>query len=195
MPANVKMQRVMAIALTVVLILGSIVVGGARTFAGRQRRVIAVMDRGAKGDGVGISSDIRKRADTALTLVTLLSRHMPADDPLIMELSEAAGALSGARTPWDKLDANRRLTQAVDSAAATAQNVDSLRTHNTDAAQYRTLTSAIRSSNLTMQHDEYNTLARQFNSQIASFPGGFFAGLGGVKALPLFDQEAAGARN
>ena len=52
MPANVKMQRVMAIALTVVLILGSIVVGGARTFAGRQRRVIAVMDRGAKGDGV-----------------------------------------------------------------------------------------------------------------------------------------------
>ena len=195
MPINAKAQQVLAIALSALLVAGSILLGGARTFAGRQRSVAAIMEQGEKGDGVGISSDIRRRADAALTLATLLARHMPPDDPLIKDVSEAAGALSKASTPWDKLEANRRLTEAVDAAAATAQNIGSLRNSENDNAQYNTLTSAIRSCNLTMQHDVYNERARRFNSQIVTFPGGFFAGLGGVKPLPLFDQDAAGARN
>ena len=142
-----------------------------------------LLDYGAKGDGIGIASDLSGRVSAAQGLVTVAKRYLEASDRLIVNVEEAGSALSTASSLRKAKEADDRLSIAV---LELFDALGELRLSDKDAGYRSSLYADFTSYASTMSHDPYNEAAVTYNENIRAFPGRLFFSLMGYRSAPVF---------
>lgn len=176
-------RKTAVIALAVCVVFG-LLFGTHRTLTGLRAQVETVFVAGEMGDGLSIDRDLTKRAQTASNLVTVAKRYLDGSDPLLNAVQTASQALSDARGPGAKFDANMALTDAFNSLylALEGQSLS-----DEDAKFREKLNTEFLSLEKTIGHDGYNRMADEFNRTVlGAFPASMLGGLTGVRPLELF---------
>lgn len=178
-------NRTLAVILTVVAILLSLVIGSHRSVAAQGREVVEKFSTGIQYSGYSINSDLEDRMDYAQQLAKIAQRYDLSDQA--NAVSDAVGTLYTAGHGHACYLANRELTDAVELLNGALVNAD---LSNQDE-QYRLETYRnFVSSNDTISREAalYNELVYEFNDEIlGSFPTGTLAKLTGVDELEAFE--------
>ena len=91
-----RKNRAVAIALTVLMVAGSIPLGVNRTESREASAALSVFYNGENQDGYGVQYDLEQRMATAANLLTVAGRYMEADDPALTALRTARQELMQA---------------------------------------------------------------------------------------------------
>jgi len=178
-------NRSLAIVLTVVAILLSLVIGSHRSVAAQGREVVEKFSTGIQYSGYSINSDLEDRMDYAQQLSKIGQRYSLSDEA--KAVSDAVSVLYSSGHGHACYLANRDLTDAVELLNGALVNAElSAQDEQYRLEAYRNFVS----SNDTISREAalYNELVYEFNDEIlGSFPTGTLAKLTGVKELEAFE--------
>ena len=164
-------------------VAAAVLFGGWRSLSSYARRVENVFTAGAERDGLSIQGDLDQRLGLSANLQSIAGRYLSADDPLLTELTAARTALAAAKTPHEKYEANRRLTDAAAALnAVLLQTSLSEQDERYRSGQYASLLAC----NETISRDPYNQQAQAFNEALEDFPASLIAKLTAIKPLELY---------
>ncbi len=138
---------------------------------------------GENGDGSSIQSDLEYIGATSNNLKTIAVRYIGADDPLIVNLSDARSALASARSISDKYTAAAELFDAV---TVLHDSLDPSVMNSTDKNFRASLYDDIKSAMQRISHNGYNDAAREFNAVLEGFPAKLVAELVGIEPVQLY---------
>ncbi len=155
-------------------------------FFGTWRSVSAQRDKVEEvfyGD-MGIDYDLKVRSEQAYNMVTVANKYLRSGHEAVEKVLDARMELDSAGTISEKYSANKYLTEAT---ASLDELLSGLKLEDKDRNTLSAISAQLMSSNSTIGHNEYNSLARRFNTKImGSFPAGILARLTGIKKLELF---------
>lgn len=177
-PAHKRAALVMA-----VMIAAGCFIGGFNS----GRRLVSDLDSifysGAKGNGVGVASDISHRAECGRNLVTVAERYMEPDDQALDFLREMCAYSEAAETLTQKKDGDDSVEIAFVQIYELLER-ESLSAK--DEAYRKSIYADFVSYGDTMSHDPYNDAAVRYNREITAFPGSVFFKLMGLEKAPIF---------
>lgn len=178
-------NRTLAVILTVVAILLSLVIGSHRSVAAQGREVVEKFSTGIQYSGYSINSDLEDRMDYAQQLAKIAQRYDLSDQA--KAVSDAVSTLYTAGHGHACYVANRELTDAVELLNG-ALNEAGLSTQDEQyrLEAYRNFVSC--NDTISREAALYNRLVYTFNEEILdAFPTGTLAKLTGVEELEAFE--------
>lgn len=181
---NAAQKNCIACIVMIVMIAAGTLIGSHTSLMGMRREAEAIFTVGARGDGIGIQSDLRERDGVAYNMVVVARRYLPDDHALIQNVQSARSDLDAAASVRDKSRANRALDTAVKDLYDVLNTID---LSEQDARYPQRLYTDFRSRGDTISHDPYNRAAAAFNDTLSGFPAGLLGGLTGVRPLELFE--------
>ena len=176
-------SRFAAVVMLLMIAAGTLV-GSHNSLADLREKAAAVFTLGARGDGIGIQSDLNERAGIAYNLVVLARKYLPEDNALIQNAVSTATALASAGGIREKSAANRALETTVKDLADV---LSSLTLSAQDARYPQRMYTDFRSRGDAISHDPYNQAAVSFNRILSGFPAKLLGGLTGIRPLELFE--------
>lgn len=169
-------NRNVAIAITVVVILLSILGGSHRSLLAAAYSAERYFD--------DIQRDLDTRIGLASNLQVVAGRYLFPDDDALVELQTAINALSNAETANEKAKANQNLTAATERMDLVLQNAALSAADDRYRIQIRT---DLASYNQIIGHSKYNDKVDTYNAEIlGAFPANVLAQLTGVPKLESF---------
>ena len=168
----------------VLMMMFGTLAGGHGSLAALRGEAAAVFTLGARGDGVGIQSDLNERAGAAYNMVVVARRYLPEENALIQNTLSARAALAGAAGVGEKSDANRALDVAVKDLYDALGN---MALSEADSRYPHSLYAEFKSGGDRISHDPYNRGAAEFNKLLSAFPASALGRLTGVKPLDMFE--------
>ena len=180
---NILYNRKLAAIVLVIVILGTILLGGSHSLARARARQAQLFYTGTADDGNSIANDLHKRCEAGHNLITVARRYMEANAAEIASLESAVTALEGAVTPSEAFEANYAVTLAADHLYSVLNNKQLT---DTDKKLVSGQFTEMTSRNQTISHDGYNAKAAEFNELLKRFPTNLIAAAGGVAPLELF---------
>lgn len=178
-----RKNRAVAIALTVLMVAGSIPLGVNRTESREASAALSVFYNGENQDGYGVQYDLEQRMATAANLLTVAGRYMEADDPALTALRTARQELMQADSVAKKYDANVRLSDAAATVLSRLENMELSESDKKYPAEFETDLAAAQDR---IARSPYNRLAQEYNSGLSQFPVDLLRGIAGVEELELF---------
>lgn len=176
-----KNRHIAALIMCVMILLGFLL-GAAASGRRLYGRVEDIFYNGAKGNGVGIASDLGNRAEAAGNLGTIAVKYIDPRDDMIEDLEDAIDDMNDDDLS-NVAEANADLEKAVSRIYDRLGDLD---LSQKDAEYRSSLYADFMSYGSTMSHDPYNQAAAEYNSEIRAFPGNIFFALMGYDAAPLF---------
>lgn len=151
------------------------------------RRLTKTLDEafygGARGNGVGVASDISHRADCGRNLATVAGRYMEPDDKAVAFLREMCAYADSAETLTEKKDADDSVEMAF---VQLYELLEEETLSDKDEAYRKSIYADFVSYGDTMSHDPYNDAAVRYNREISTFPGSLVFKLMGLERAPVF---------
>src|SRR5438067_1326185 len=108
-----------------------IVVGLALVLAGcgfvQTRNKLATEREAINGEWSQVDADLQRRADLIPNLVETVKGYAKEETTVFQELANARAAMSGARTPAEKIEANSQITGALGRLLVVVENYPNLK--------------------------------------------------------------------
>ena len=182
---NFLENRSLAIVLTVMAILLSLVIGSHRSVAAQGRVVVEKFSTGIQYSGYSINSDLEDRMDYAQQLAKIAQRYDLSDQAKAG--SDAVSTLYTAGHGHACYVANRELTDAVELLNGVLTEAGlSTQDEQYRLEAYRNFVSC--NDTISREAALYNRLVYTFNEEILdAFPTGTLAKLTGVDELEAFE--------
>lgn len=171
--------RTVALALALVAVVG---LGGGK-LAAKAADTAALYERGMRGDGVSIASDLTARANAAANILTLGEGLLGQEDALVAGARAALDDLNAAEGPAARYEANARLASAVD---ALYQQLAPKAEQAGKADMLQTQWSEFLSRQDIIRHDGYNEAAQAFNETLRGFPAVLLGRIWQIEEVELF---------
>lgn len=171
-------NRNVAIAITVVVILLSILGGSHRSLLAAAYSAERYFD--------DIQRDLDTRIGLASNLQVVAERYLSPDDSALLDLESAIDALSNAETANEKAKANQNLTAATERMHLVLNGLY-LGLSATDERYCTQIRTDLASYNQIIGHSKYNDKVDTYNTEVlGAFPANVLAQLTGVPKLESF---------
>ena len=173
-----------ACLIMIIMIVSGTLAGSRGSLMALRGAAESVFTLGARGDGIGVQSDLNERMSAAYNMVVIARKYLPEENALIQNTLSAREKLNSAVGVKEKSSANKALTIAVKDLY---DALSSMALNDADSRYPQSLYTDFRSSADRISHDPYNGKALEFNKILARFPASVLGGLSGVKPIELFE--------
>lgn len=178
-------DRRMAWAITVFLILASILTGTERSLNKLRKPIVEIFYNGVYSDGESIENDLQKKIEYAGNLITIAQRYLSDDVNLIFIIGSREELIAAVKL-YEKYTANQKLTEAVNLLYNRIIEED---LSEKDLKYVEAIYANLKSLNVTISYDAalYNDKAVGFNSRLNKLPCSIVKSLKMVMPLELFE--------
>lgn len=181
-------DRRMACAITLVIILASILTGAERSLNQIREPIREILYKGTFLDGESIENDLISRIEYSANLITIAQRYVDGDMTLNF-LINSRNELVEASHLYDKYTANQKLSEA---SSLLYDRVLEENMSERDLKYTEAVYANLKDRNITISYEAsvYNERAKEFNRHLSSFPGIIAKSLGMVHPLEIFEGVA-----
>jgi LemA protein len=137
----------------------------------------------------GIDVQLKRRVDLIPNLVETVKGYATHEKEVFEAVTQARTALMSAGSPKDALQANNQLTGALKSLFAVAEAYPELKAQEGFVNLQNELSDT--ESKIAYSRQFYNSVVRDLNSKIVTFPGTVFATMFGFKQEEFFEADEA----
>ena len=177
-----RKNSVAIVAMVLMIVLGTLV-GSHNSLAKIRNKAADSFVLGARGDGIGIQSDLRERDNAAYNLVVIARRYLPEGNALIQNVLRERAAAQEAASVKEKAGADKALEVAFRDLYDV---LSGMALSEQDARYPQRLLTDFLSAGDRISHDPYNQAAADFNRVLATFPAGLLGALTGIRPMELF---------
>jgi len=135
----------------------------------------------------GIDVQLKRRIDLIPNLVETVKGYAKHEKEVFEEVTKARTALMNAGSHKDALQADNQLTGALKSLFAVAEAYPDLKAQEGFVKLQGELSDT--ESKIAYSRQFYNSVVRDMNSKIVTFPGNVFAGIFGFKQEEFFEAQ------
>ncbi|MBL8214324.1 MAG: LemA family protein [Bryobacterales bacterium] len=182
----------MKIALVVILVLVLGVLGFGMKLAGI-RNDLVVQREAINGSWANVDIALQRRADLIPNLVETVKGFAKQEQSVIDSVTSARSALVGARTPGEKIEANRQLDSALGRLLVVVENYPNLKSNENFLNLQTELAGT--ENRIAVERRKYNETVQRYNTSIELFPNNIAAGLFGFNRNDAYFKTDPGARN
>lgn len=137
----------------------------------------------------GIDVQLKRRVDLIPNLVETVKGYAQHEKEVFDAVTKARSAIMSANTPKEALEANNQLSGALKSLFAVAEAYPELKAQEGFLNLQNEL--ADTETKIAYSRQFYNTMVRELNSRIVTFPGNIFANMFGFKQEEFFEADEA----
>lgn len=182
----------MKIALVVILVLVLGVLGFGMKVAGI-RNDLVVQREAIAGSWANVDIALQRRADLIPNLVETVKGFAKQEQSVIDSVTNARAALVGARTPGEKIEANRQLDGALGRLLVVVENYPNLKSNENFLNLQTELAGT--ENRIAVERRKYNETVQRYNTSIELFPNNIAAGMFGFARNDAYFKTDPGARN
>ena len=135
---------------------------------------------------------LQRRADLIPNLVATVKGYAQQEQTVFGDIANARAGLLNARTPADKIAANRQLDGALGRLLAIAENYPNLKSNQNFMALQDELAGT--ENRIAVERRRYNEAIQDYNTFIGTFPNSVFAGWAGFQRNNDYFAAAEAAR-
>jgi LemA protein len=152
-------------------------------FVGVRRNLIAQREA-IDAQWAQVSDAFDQRAALVANLADMIRHTADPNNRAFADAASAQAALSQAKSPQQKIEANARLMNAFARLYLEADEHPKL----TESARYRRLNEEIGNaeSRVAVERRKYNDLLEHYNAQLQRFPANIVAGLSGMSRIDAY---------
>ena len=176
------MKKALIIVGVLVVLLLIVAVSVGAVFV-THRNTMVEQKEGIKGAWAQVDTVIQRRADLIPNLVETVRGVAGQEKEVFSNIANARVAMSGARSPAERIAANEQLGGALSRLLAVVENYPELRSSRNFMRLQDELSGA--ENRIAVERRKYNQTVQQYNTYIQLFPNNFVASFSG------FDREKA----
>ena len=120
---------------------------------------------------------LQRRADLLPNLVETVKGFAKQEKEVFANIADARAAMSGARNPQEKIDANSRLDGALGRLLVVAENYPQLKSNENFLRLQDELSGT--ENRIAVERRKYNEIVQRYNTSIELFPNNIAAGMFG----------------
>jgi LemA protein len=135
----------------------------------------------------GIDVQLKRRIDLIPNLVETVKAYAQHEKEVFEAVTQARAALMSASSHKDALQADNQLTGALKSLFAVAEAYPELKAQEGFIKLQSELSDT--ESKIAYSRQFYNSIVKDMNSKIVTFPGNIFAGMFGFKQEEFFEAK------
>lgn len=133
----------------------------------------------------GIDVQLKRRADLIPNLVQTVKGYAKHEKQVFENVTKARSALLGAKNPHQAAEANNQLVSALKTLFAVAENYPNLKANEGFKDLQRQLEDT--EDKVAYARQFYNSIVREYNTQIKLFPNVVIAGMMNFKEEEFFE--------
>lgn len=170
---------VVGVLILLVLILGGSFVGTRNDLVTEQQAVRAQFSQ--------VDVVMQRRADLIPNLVETVKGFAKQEQAVFGQIAQARAALSGARSPQEKIDANNQLSGALSRLLVVVENYPQLKS----SEHFQTLMTQLEGAEnrINVERRKYNEVVQKYNTDLQLFPKNIAAGMFGFQPEPYFKAD------
>lgn len=180
---KIKLSNILFVLVCVVLLAASVCMGAVRGWSRERSGILSALAENGE-----LRIQLEYRGMDAANLVSVVSRHLPADNADLQALTDAAGMLLGSYDDVHEiLEADAVITEIACRFAQELPALPSVQSSDRDQAYIRRLTEL-----LGVRDDlanSYVLMIKDFNLRMSTSPTGRLAMFFGVELLPSAQDE------
>lgn len=134
-----------------------------------------------------ISTQLQRRSDLIPNLVNTVKGYAAHEENVYSDIAEARSKLAGAGTVEEMSSANNELSSALNRLMVVVENYPTLKANENFVALQDELAGT--ENRIATARNDYNKIAKEYNTKIKRFPGNLFAGMFGFEAVEYFEAE------
>jgi LemA protein len=181
-------MKILALVLVVLVVFG-VGLGGmlvsARNDLVREREAVT-----AAWSQVDVA--LTRRADLVPNLVETVKGFAAQEKEVFGQLAQARAALTGARTPAERIQANTALDSAIGRLLVVVENYPQLRSNENFLRLQDELAGT--ENRIAVERRKYNETVQKYNTDIALFPKNIAAALFGFQRNDAYFQTSPASR-
>ena len=159
-----------------VLILGGLFIGGKAVAI---RNDLVVQREAINGAWSQVDVALQRRADMIPNLVETVKGFAKQEQTVFSDIANARAAMSGARTPAEKIQANGQLEGALSRLLVVVENYPQLKSNENFLRLQDELAGT--ENRIAVERRKYNEIVQKYNTSIELFPNNLAAGLFGFQ--------------
>jgi len=176
--------------LIIAIVIGLALMLGGCQFIG-ERNKLATGKEAIKGEWSQVEADLQRRADLIPNLVETVKGYAKEETTVIKSITDARAAMTGARTPQEKIDANSQITSALSRLLVVVENYPNLKANeNFKQLQFEL---AGTENRILQSRRKYNKVVQDYNTSISLFPANLVASMSGFAREDAYFKTEAGA--
>jgi LemA protein len=181
------MKAVIAVVLIIVLIC--LAVGG--MYVGRRNQMVFLNEQ-VKSNWAQVDVVLQRRADLIPNLVETVKGFAAHEEQVFGDIAKARAALTGAKTPTDKIAANGQLDGALSRLLVVVENYPQLKSNENFLRLQDELAGT--ENRIAVERKRYNDSIQAYNTYIGQFPNSVFAGWAGFHRNDAYFQASEASR-
>jgi LemA protein len=175
---------ILGVLVAILLLFGMSVVG--------TRNDLVVQRNAVEAAFAQVETALQRRADLIPNLVETVKGFASQEKDVIASVANARAALSGARTPAEKISANSQLDGALSRLLVVVESYPQLKS---DANFMRLQDELAGTENrIAVERRKYNETVQKYNTTIELFPNNIAASLFGFQRNDAYFKTEPGAR-
>jgi LemA protein len=159
------------VGLLAVILIFALIVGG--MYVGRRNEMVRLNET-VKSNWAQVDVVLQRRADLIPNLVETVKGYAAQEQTVFNDIAQARAALMGARTPEDKIAANKQLDGALGRLLVIVENYPQLKSNENFLRLQDELAGT--ENRIAVERKRYNDSVQAYNTYIALFPNNIFAG-------------------
>src|ERR1051326_1935068 len=181
------MKKVWIVFILVVIVLlwfGS-------TYVGRRNEMVRKKET-VNSNWSQVDVVLQRRADLIPNLVETVKGFAAHEEKVFSDIANARAAMSGARSPQEKIAANNQLDGALSRLLVVVENYPQLRSNENFLRLQDELAGT--ENRIAVERKRYNDSLQDYNTYIQKFPNSIYASWSGFKVNDAYFKAAEGSR-
>ena len=175
--------------LVALFLVAALAFGG--MFVGRRNQMVTIRE-GIDGAWAQVDTVIQRRADLIPNLVATVKGIADQEKEVFTNIANARAAMSGARTPSDRIAANDQLGGALSRLLMVVENYPQLRSSQNFIRLQDELAGT--ENRIAVERRKYNQTVQQYNTYIQLFPNNIVASISGYEREDAYFRTTEEAR-
>ena len=177
------------IIVLVVIVLLVLWIGG--TFVGHRNEMVRKRET-VNAAWAQVDVVLQRRADLIPTLVETVKGFAIHEEKVFGDIAAARAAMSGAKTPQEKIAANGQLDSALSRLLVVVENYPQLRSNENFLRLQDELAGT--ENRIAVERRRYNETVQDYNTYISLFPSNIVASFSGFTRNDAYFKTEEGAR-
>lgn len=181
-------MKIVGIIVVILLVVG---LGLGSSFVSRRNEMVTQRED-IKSAWAQVDTVLQRRADLVPNLVETVKGFAAQERAVIDGIAQARAAMSGARTPAQRIAANDQLSGALSRLLVVVENYPALKSNENFLRLQDELAGT--ENRIAVERRKYNEVVQAYNTNIQLFPNNIVASLGGFQREDAYFRAAETAR-